>query len=125
MTSIEPEPELLANFKTWFSSRGGYIHKDVQFKQGEAPAADSLPTSNIQLNFQIVSSGLKVLARDTVPADTCIASCPFSLAITPEVSKKALLTLLKSPDGLDKWTERQLICTYLSLHWVLGDFDLR
>jgi len=52
-----------------------------------------------------------------------LISCPFSLAITPEVSKNALLSLLKSPPSLDKWTERQLICSYLSLHWVVGNSD--
>jgi len=75
------------------------------------------------VQFKEVSSGLEVLARDTVPANACIISCPFSLAITSEVSKNALLSLLKSPPSLDKWTERQLICSYLSLHWVVGDSD--
>jgi hypothetical protein len=36
MTSTEPEPASVADFRTWFSSKEGYIHKDVQFKQGKA-----------------------------------------------------------------------------------------
>jgi hypothetical protein len=68
---------------------------------------------------------MEVHAREDVPLDSCIVSCPFSLAVTPQVSKNALVALLKSSAALDKWTERQLICTYLSLHWVIGHSDSR
>ena len=50
-------------------------------------------------------------------------SCPFSLAITPDVSRKALISVLGSSasSALDIWSERELICSYLCLHWILGD----
>jgi hypothetical protein len=99
----ETEPPNILEFRTWFSSNGGYIHPSVQFKREP--------------------SGLSVYAQDNIPADSQIISCPFSLAITPELTKLALSTLLKSPPALAKWTERQLICTYLCLHWVLGEGD--
>lgn len=67
-----------------------------------------------------VASGLSVCASDDVPADATIVSCPFSLAITPELAKHALSSLLKSPAAIEKWAAKQLIATYLCLHWIVG-----
>lgn len=44
-------------------------------------------------------------------------TCPFTLAITPEQSKRALQNFL--PDIPDVWNERQLMCTYMSFHRIL------
>lgn len=59
-------------------------------------------------------------ASDTVPADATVMTCPFSLAITPELCKDALSNVFKPSTLHEKWTEKQLICAYLCLHWVLS-----
>lgn len=68
-------------------------------------------------------SGFSILAASDIPADATVVSIPFSLAITPEGSKNALQgTLGVSGDAirgaLDNLSERQLICTYLCMHWI-------
>ncbi len=68
-------------------------------------------------------SGFSVLAASDIPADATVVSIPFSLAITPDGAKKALQETLKgsgdAPKGeLDSLSERQLICTYLCMHWI-------
>lgn len=77
-------------------------------------------TARHSVCYPLVASGLSVCASDDVAADTSIISCPFSLAITPELAKNALSSLFKSPAAIENWTEKQLICTYLCLHWILS-----
>ncbi|KAI0712750.1 hypothetical protein C8T65DRAFT_646796 [Cerioporus squamosus] len=94
------EPENVASFKTWLVDCGAYIHPAV--------------------HFQPVASGFNVIAGSDVPADEPVVSIPFSLAITPDVSRKALSQLLDVSDSaFDQWNERQLESTYVSLHWVV------
>ena len=67
-----------------------------------------------------MTSGFNVIASSDVPADAVVVSIPFSLAITPDVSKNALKQLLKqSEDAFAQWSERQLECTYVALHWIV------
>lgn len=70
-------------------------------------------------------SGMSVLTIEDIPSDSRVVSCPFSLAITPHSSKDALLTLSKlshiKGDHLDPFTERELICTYIVMHWILDE----
>ncbi|EIW56718.1 SET domain-containing protein [Trametes versicolor FP-101664 SS1] len=103
-TEIEPyEPLNVVNFKSWLVEHGADIHPDAHFEQ--------------------MVSGFSILAANDIPADAAIVSIPFSLAITPEGSKDALQGTLKvSADAmqgaLDSLSERQLICTYLCMHWI-------
>lgn len=68
-------------------------------------------------------SGFSILAANDIPADATVVSIPFTLAITPEGSKDALHETLKASGdatkgALDSLSERQLICTYLCMHWI-------
>ncbi|OSX56701.1 hypothetical protein POSPLADRAFT_1159712, partial [Postia placenta MAD-698-R-SB12] len=67
-------------------------------------------------------SGYSVIASSDLPSDTAVVSIPFSLAITPTVSRAALETLFEASAAklaLDGWSERQLICSYICMHWVV------
>jgi hypothetical protein len=70
-------------------------------------------------------SGTSVITTEDMPSDCQVASCPFTLAITPQSSKDALLALSKpsndNGDHLEAFTERELICTYIVTHWILED----
>lgn len=59
-------------------------------------------------------------ASDNLPADATVMTCPFTLAITPGLAKDALSEVFKTSAVHEKWTERQLICAYVCLHWVLS-----
>jgi len=65
-------------------------------------------------------TGLLVVASEQLNADETIVTCPFSLAITPTTSKRALLTLLDNEALLNAWSERQLICVYIAFHWIVS-----
>ncbi|OJT10951.1 Ribosomal lysine N-methyltransferase set10 [Trametes pubescens] len=63
------------------------------------------------------------MAANDISADVTVVSIPFSLAVTPDGAKKALQETLKGFDdvtagALDSFSERQLVCTYLCLHWI-------
>ncbi|KAI0752124.1 SET domain-containing protein [Fomes fomentarius] len=93
------ELESIAAFKAWLLENGAAIHPAV--------------------TFQPVPSGFDVVAGSHVLADATIVSIPFALAITPVVSKKALADLFRGRnDTLDGWSERQLECTYVCMHWI-------
>jgi hypothetical protein len=64
------------------------------------------------------ASGYGIAADKEIPADTTIVTCPFGLVITKELASYAILVVLKANDTPSEWTERQLICTYVCLHWV-------
>ncbi|KAF4585025.1 hypothetical protein EYR40_001858 [Pleurotus pulmonarius] len=90
--------EISARFKAWFQDGGGHIHEDIDFKP--------------------VDSGLAVVSLKPLPKDLNVVTCPLSLVVTPELSRDALSSLGLNCAGL---TEKQLICTYLSMHWVLDE----
>ncbi|KAF8915339.1 hypothetical protein CPB85DRAFT_1375057 [Mucidula mucida] len=89
-----------AEFLTWLIERGGSFHPSAEFKK--------------------VPSGFSIIAKETIPADTTIVSCPFSLAITTDVALKALHKLLPNTP-LSDWSERQCISSYLCFHQILDD----
>jgi hypothetical protein len=67
-----------------------------------------------------VSSGLSILASEAIEPDATIVTCPFSIIITPVLSKGALLPILRDASVLGRWTERQLIIVYICFHWITG-----
>lgn len=92
----------IAAFRQWLLDHGGYIHPEVYFKP--------------------VPSGFNVVAHHDIPADVTVVSCPFSLAITPDVARKALAAIFRvdtSAPTFEGWTERQLVCSYLAMHHIL------
>ncbi|KAH9915320.1 SET domain-containing protein [Fomitopsis serialis] len=97
----------IVTLSEWLSSNGGRFHPDVSFRAGP--------------------SGYSVIAGQDILPGTTVVSCPFKLAITPEVSRQALISVLTSTDlsPLDTWSERQLICSYICLHWILGESSNR
>ncbi|EMD35055.1 hypothetical protein CERSUDRAFT_107074 [Gelatoporia subvermispora B] len=94
------EPENIHRFKEWLTGNGGKIHPDLRFEADD--------------------SGFSVIAAQDIPPESTVISCPFSLTVTPELSTHALLSLFKTDHTtvLDSWSERQLICTYLCMHWI-------
>jgi hypothetical protein len=102
------ESQTITQLKSWLQESGGGFHANVGFM------ADQF--------------GLSVIAVQDIPADETIVSIPFSLAITPEVARAALQSIRQScnislnyddfTNNLAGWSERQLICTYICLHWI-------
>ncbi|CCM00966.1 uncharacterized protein FIBRA_03014 [Fibroporia radiculosa] len=86
-------------FKNWLAENGAEFHPHAAFRTER--------------------SGYSVIASQDLRSDTTVVSCPFSLAITPEVSKNALTTLLGPTFTGQSWSERQLICSYICMHWIL------
>ncbi|KAA1473478.1 SET domain-containing protein [Dentipellis sp. KUC8613] len=93
------EPEKVKTFRTWLASHGASFNPKVGYAE--------------------LLSGFSIVAADALEADSTIVTCPFSLAITPELSKRALLTVLKDDAILGGWSERQLICAYIVFHWII------
>ncbi|KAF9054937.1 SET domain-containing protein [Hymenopellis radicata] len=89
-----------AEFLTWLIERGGSFHPSAEFKK--------------------VPSGFCIIAKETIPADSTIVSCPFNLAITTDVALKALNKLLPNAP-LSDWSERQSISSYLCFHRILDN----
>ncbi|KAJ7930101.1 SET domain protein [Mycena leptocephala] len=95
--------DALHELKEWLEHNGGYFHPHV--------------------HLQKVASGFSVVASESLPPDSKIVSCPFTLAITKHVALQALSVLLgsSSKTQMTGWSERQLISSYLSFHWIIGD----
>ncbi|KAH7909991.1 hypothetical protein BJ138DRAFT_1153968 [Hygrophoropsis aurantiaca] len=98
--------EALSTFKSWLSGCGGHFNGAAQLVED--------------------SCGISVIAQDIVPADTNIVSCPFSLAITRDISLEALYALMGEAfkTDLENLSERQLICIYICFHWVFPERSL-
>ncbi|THH16441.1 hypothetical protein EW146_g4197 [Bondarzewia mesenterica] len=94
-----PEPESIAAFKTWLTAHGACFHDHVRF------------VTNL--------SGYRIVAIEPLGPDTTIVTSPFALAITPSLSKNALVTVLRNEEIVRDWSERQLICSYICFHWIL------
>ncbi|KAH9482517.1 Ribosomal lysine N-methyltransferase set10 [Psilocybe cubensis] len=78
--------------------------------------------------MNIDDSGSHVIATADLGQDSVIVECPFQLIITKESAKKAVLNILHGdvPNiAYETWTERQWICTYIALHWILGSSEKR
>ncbi|KAH7924334.1 SET domain-containing protein [Leucogyrophana mollusca] len=100
--------ESLEAFKGWLSEHGGRFNTSVQLAEG--------------------AFGISAIAQETVPADTTIVSCPFSLAITRDVALRAIVVLMgevsQAGSILEDWSERQLICSYVCFHWLFPETSL-
>ncbi|KAH9002447.1 hypothetical protein EDB86DRAFT_3125909 [Lactarius hatsudake] len=94
------EPQNSRLFKEWFSSHGGRFHSNARYTSGRFP------------------SGLSIVASEAIDPDATIVTCPFSIIITPLLSKGALLPLLEDASFLERWNERQLIIVYICFHWI-------
>ncbi|KAF7355622.1 SET domain-containing protein [Mycena sanguinolenta] len=102
--------EILQELRQWLERNGGFFHSQVRLKQG------------FESYWNQVDSGFSVVASENLPADSKIVSCPFALVITKDLALGSLSTLLHSTArDLANWSERQLISTYLSFHWIIGD----
>jgi hypothetical protein len=66
------------------------------------------------------SSGFRIVADNDVPPDVDIVRCPFSLVISPNNAQVALAHIFAG-HGFDGWSERQLICAYLCLHYAFDE----
>ncbi|KAH9071581.1 SET domain-containing protein [Lactarius deliciosus] len=98
MASTPSEPPNSRLFKEWFASHGGHFHSNARY----AP----------------VPAGLSIIASEAIELDATIVTCPFSIIITPLLSKGALLPLLEDATFLEHWSERQLIIIYICFHWI-------
>ncbi|KAF9238366.1 hypothetical protein BU15DRAFT_47737 [Melanogaster broomeanus] len=96
----------MSSLRYWFSAHGGSFGTSVVL-QPEGPFGASVLAPKFQ-------------------RDTTIATCPFSLIITKDSSLRALQTLLGPPShsSLETWSERQLICSYMSFHRLFSDQSL-
>ncbi|KAF8270936.1 hypothetical protein EI94DRAFT_1777650 [Lactarius quietus] len=90
MASTPIEPPNARLFKEWLASHGGHFHSNVRYTSGS----------------------------EAIESDATIVACPFSIIITPRLSKGALLLLLQDTSLLERWTERQLIIVYICFHWI-------
>ncbi|EPS95499.1 hypothetical protein FOMPIDRAFT_1062699 [Fomitopsis schrenkii] len=101
--TVNAIPDNIRVFIEWFSNHGGMLHPGVSFQSG--------------------IFGCSAVAAKDIPSEETVVSCPFSLAITPNVSLTALVSGFGSSasPALNTWSERQLICSYICLHWILGD----
>ncbi|KAI9447711.1 hypothetical protein H4582DRAFT_1895801 [Lactarius indigo] len=70
-------------------------------------------------HYTSVPSGLSIVASEAIDPDATIVACPFSIIITPLLSKGALQPLLGDVSFLERWTERQLIIVYICFHWIV------
>lgn len=99
---MQHQPENVVAFRRWVTENGGEFHPDAFFKAEP--------------------SGYSIIASNDLPPDTTVVSIPFTLAISPDVSSKALESLFAASAqniSLGGWSERQLVCTYICMHWVV------
>ncbi|KAF8602390.1 SET domain-containing protein [Ceratobasidium sp. AG-I] len=99
---LQPSRNVI-EFVTWASKNEVFMH----------PSLDFVPSQG----------GHNVYAKQDIPRDTRVLSCPFQVAITAPQSKSAIAELfhdvaVDSMPILDKWSERQLVCVYLVLHRI-------
>lgn len=77
-------------------------------------------------------TGLSAFADTDIASDERLISCPFAIAVTPELARTAICAAasieagdLFWPAGTSKagerWNDRMLIGAYLGLHWVYED----
>ena len=64
------------------------------------------------------------MASEAIEPDATIATCPFSIIITPLLATNALLPILDRHGDhdvstmLERWTKRQLIIVYICFHRI-------
>jgi hypothetical protein len=79
---------------------------------------DSVIRTAALIPLRLVSQGLSIVADEAIEPDVTIVTCPFTLIITPLLSKGALLPLLQDASILEHWSERQLMIVYICFHWI-------
>lgn len=78
------------------------------------------------------STGLSAFAQADIDKDERLISCPFNLAVTPELAGEAICAIesLKEDELVwlagtsragEKWNDRMRIGAYIGLHWVRTD----
>ena len=88
--SVE-ELDSIAVLKAWLLEHGAYIHPDVVFEPGELLSLYiDRDRSELTDERLTVDSGYNIIAGNDVPRDATVVSVPFSLAITPTLSRSAL-----------------------------------
>ncbi|KAI9638021.1 uncharacterized protein MKK02DRAFT_36002 [Dioszegia hungarica] len=101
------------NLLQWIEAQGGYVHPSV------VPELDP-------------STGLSAFAQADIDKDERLISCPFNLAVTPELAGEAICAIesLKEDELVwlagtsragEKWNDRMRIGAYIGLHWVRTD----
>jgi hypothetical protein len=106
MANVVEEPPAVAPFRKWLITNGALIHEEVYFHMGVY--------------------GLSLYTKATLPRDSRVVSCPFDLIITAISCQESLFGLClasgRSPVPFGLLGEREIVCTYLILHWILlGD----
>jgi len=100
------EPLEVAPFRKWLLSNGALIHEAIYFRVGVY--------------------GLSLYTKAKLPRDSPVVSCPFNLIVTANSCRKSLVELCiatdRSPEPFSSLGEREIVCAYLVLHWILfGD----
>ena len=106
MAVVVEEPLAITPFRKWLLSNGALIHD--------------------ALYFQVGVYGLSLYTKTKLPHDSQVVSCPFNLIITASSCRKSLVELCiaidRSPEPFSSLGEREIVCAYLVLHWILfGD----
>ena len=122
ITTMPAEPTAVTSFKTWFASQGGFFHSQAIFVPGSPKPSDAL---RITFNY-IVAPGRSIwilrprLGRSSPRHDGRGLSL-FSGDNTRDGSgRSAILASDKIFEVKDSWSERQLICVYICVHWIDG-----
>jgi hypothetical protein len=73
------------------------------------------------------NTGMSVNTEVDLPPGTSVISCPFGLVITDELARTAITEAfdLATTDALKDLSERQVLCAYLSMHWIEIKSDTR
>ena len=106
MAVVVEEPPAVAPFRKWLLSNGALIHEELYFHVG--------------------IYGLSLYTKAKLPRDSQVVSCPFNLIITANSCQNSLVELCiatdRSPKPFSSLGEREIVCAYLVLHWILfGD----
>lgn len=134
------EPETIKTFRRWAQENGGFIHEALCFQTGASDRRIRRVKYNrrIRVDLARAEPTRTVVATRAIPGDTCILSCPFDLAITKDLAMGAVKACVWDathvsdtkppsafPSRIDRLNERQIICVYVALHWILGDYEKR
>jgi len=109
MAVVVEEPPAVPPFRRWLFSNGALIHEQLYFHMGVY--------------------GLSVYTKAKLPRDSQVVSCPFDLIITANSCQRSLVELCmatgRSPEPFSSLGEREIVCAYLILHWILFGDDLK
>ena len=125
--------------RTWLEENGAQLHGSLEIRQGELVSvkqtsarahpvwSSSSPYLGRPRPLSDPTFGLSTWATSSLPADSTALSLPFELAVTPERSELALVSLLGPRDvderAVHQLEERIKVLVYLVLHWIARDKD--